>query len=1184
VTGLDGVSVLWGPPGRGKSTYLSHCFDQFEAAKQICIRHHYFLSLQDRGHARFFLHEIEESLIRQLEDRMPGLQAGPRDLDHWLDAAAQYAGARGCRLIVMLDGLDHVWREGRSLEHMHQLFATVLPPRPNMHVVVGTQKIAAKNLPHRLLQICPEEGWHALPLMSGHAIGHWLSVQHEAERLTLQEGGNPPEALSELTSAFHKLTGGLPLHLIYAFEMLTRPGGVLTAERVYALPPSPYGDIREYYAGLWMRISASARDILHAIASIDFPMPPDGLRQCFHGLAGIAEAIEEIDHLLDHRETGSFPFHGSIFVFVREQDGHAAAAAALRPAILAWLAGPAPAYWKWAWTWITQARFGDPQLLADEPNREWAIAALCAGQPPKQIEHILQDSEEIAFKALNFARAAELRALWARLSNAPQFQTHKFAEFVEGTLRATDNDYRLVELRSDLAEQVPETMLALLRALDPPAALVAGNRVLDELNRRVRDSRQQDYNNIDWPSLLVRTLPYIEIEPKRLRRFAKQQGRPDDLIGAAAEEALLTRRYGVALQFAGIHRGVRCDASLFRVLCLDGADPRGLPGQQARLAQPIFQALHAVRKWPLRARASGRVNVTRFVPSDRGYEAQGSTGPRLRSFFFRVLAGALGGRSAQVRLAGLDQVGDAWVRDVLEQIARVALEAAIRLDHGTALFTLCELYDWIAIPPRDTSNYDTHSVWIGVRLGVRDLAIDLQLLRRAADPALHIEAADLPDESNPLWLDALWLGYFAEHRLALHTPQAAEALLERVAAALGTTVQEFNERSNVWIDAATFALDHGLTVRAQACLDHAARCLMGYGWHKDVQAFELLEALEHLAAHDKGWAAAQILRLAPALDAITDYTDGDETNHARSTFYDLVADLLPDRTGPLYRTLTLSQDYRYAEELLTHVSKSLDPTNPHDQALLATFLQPIEFHDALTVAKGKGRAGARLIASLKQRIGYSRPAPEEDRGSSTDSRKRRRKRMPVPADYPPPMLLDFRAAVQTATGETWRDGATERWLNHWHAAERGLDALAALRGLLDADHFSYEIEQGYDTAFEISLALQGRQEAFFWLVEAQRHRHGWHRWYTSSAEAERRLELAATHYRDRWQDFILESAKPVLRTNGERSVFVLGHSRLVQFLLQVGEIERARALVETLIATQIAEVEDQPLTIPGWVA
>ena len=42
ISRTTGVTVLWGSPGRGKSTYLSYCVQSFNSEEVVCIRHHYF--------------------------------------------------------------------------------------------------------------------------------------------------------------------------------------------------------------------------------------------------------------------------------------------------------------------------------------------------------------------------------------------------------------------------------------------------------------------------------------------------------------------------------------------------------------------------------------------------------------------------------------------------------------------------------------------------------------------------------------------------------------------------------------------------------------------------------------------------------------------------------------------------------------------------------------------------------------------------------------------------------------------------------------------------------------------------------------------------------------------------------------------------------------------------------------
>lgn len=211
----DGVHVLWGPPGRGKSTYLSHLIDQKHSANDVWIRHHYFLSLTDRSTARFYYAEIARSLTDQIQDALPQVANG-LDLKETIKAAAAKLRERGARLVIVIDGLDHVWREGRSVDQMAQLFNELLLPQDNVTLLVGTQKVPDEQLPKRLLQAAPKAGWTELPLMSLDAVEAWLKVQKATGRLQVAPVAHlgSATALSRLARAFYDSSLGLPLHLI----------------------------------------------------------------------------------------------------------------------------------------------------------------------------------------------------------------------------------------------------------------------------------------------------------------------------------------------------------------------------------------------------------------------------------------------------------------------------------------------------------------------------------------------------------------------------------------------------------------------------------------------------------------------------------------------------------------------------------------------------------------------------------------------------------------------------------------------------------------------------------------------------------------------------------------------------------------------------------------------------------
>ena len=174
ITGSDGVVVLWGPPGRGKSTYLSHCVARIDRKNAICIRHHYFLSLDDRSDGRYHYHAIARSLSHQIEQAIPNLGESRGGVGELLETAALHLQGEGRKLIVVVDGLDHVWRDHRDHEDMEALFDALLPLPANVTLVVGTQKIDGRHLPARLLNALPTERWTELPLMSRAAVHGWL--------------------------------------------------------------------------------------------------------------------------------------------------------------------------------------------------------------------------------------------------------------------------------------------------------------------------------------------------------------------------------------------------------------------------------------------------------------------------------------------------------------------------------------------------------------------------------------------------------------------------------------------------------------------------------------------------------------------------------------------------------------------------------------------------------------------------------------------------------------------------------------------------------------------------------------------------------------------------------------------------------------------------------------------------
>ena len=84
------------------------------------------------------------------------------------------------------------------------------------------------------------------------------------------------------------------------------------------------------YGSLWDKLSDTGREILHALAGSEFHWPSLGIRQCLGN-------YDEISFLLDARESGILPFHGSLLAYVRDRHDHSEKFQALLPRIVTWL-------------------------------------------------------------------------------------------------------------------------------------------------------------------------------------------------------------------------------------------------------------------------------------------------------------------------------------------------------------------------------------------------------------------------------------------------------------------------------------------------------------------------------------------------------------------------------------------------------------------------------------------------------------------------------------------------------------------------------------------------------------------------------------------------------------------------------------------------------------------------------
>ena len=156
------------------------------------------------------------------------------------------------------------------------------------------------------------------------------------------------------------------------------------------------------------------------------------------------------------------------------------------------------------------------------------------------------------------------------------------------------------------------------------------------------------------------------------------------------------------------------------------------------------------------------------------------------------------------------------------------------------------------------------------------------------------------------------------------------------------------------LSAARLALVDGDFDRAKEHWDRAATFLVGYGWRKDITIYDLLDAIPSLSALDARSGLERLARLQPLIERVVNHTDGSETRHAPSKWWELLTVGDPDAAGwTVLRKLT--DDQHAPQPLLEGVRSDLwraheaqaspdvaaalrvtlgDPSLPTDAALL----------------------------------------------------------------------------------------------------------------------------------------------------------------------------------------------------------------------------------------------------------
>lgn len=1184
--GSWGARVLWGSPGQGKSTFLSYACKRLKERGSPVIRHHYFLDLQDSSD-RFNPGRVADSLMAQMRslgvDGLNHLGDHPENLRQWFAACGKAYESESKRFIVVVDGLDHVWRENdEEIGPLKSLFDQLLPLPANTTLIVGTQRVDEKQLPARLNTHLRLEYWIELPRMRLPSIHAWIVAQHDAGTFQIEAVSAPANKLSELAIAFERCSDGHPLVLTYTFLALIHQNQALTARLVDESTPVPIADSRAYYASLWQRLSPKAKDALHLMAVEDFIWPVGALEQCLGSDDSSLEA--EIGHLLTSVDAGLIAFHGSLYVFISDQPARDERVRALLSKVQYWLETDAPPYLRWAWLWVYQSRQGDHEALLANTSRSWAIEALSNAYPSWQLINILEAAEEVAFAAGDYEQAIRKRALKTRLHNGLSFQLDDVDELEHCALRLTADPYPSLLLASELNQSSVHglhrlAMLYLSLGQDDRAS-----GVQERLRLKINDQIESGVLQPDGYQKAIEQ--FLEVaagthhyEPNRIVGLSLKHHRASQVFERFLNGASQGEDVDALISFSAVPMPVQ----LRRVLELETIRTASWAGAQLHQREEFsrFRKHPLSVCWHLLYRGANGSPRRPYVPAHEAlatsYKTTDEEGFSLyiHHLFFDALAQTLlvGGARDPDSLGV--RSNRAWMNATLDGLASIANACGALLSRGEIpAFSIAYRRFNLEAPKA----YE-HNDWFDYRAVRRALVMitaDLYFLSR---PRSHIERVSVDEwtkcKNSSFFALEHWRELFLERNFRILDVEAARLDIEDREKNSLSTIQPFNELAAELAGLCTWATAYRLDDLAVRLLSKAYRCAIGYGWRKDWQLPVILESVEEISEHDTRAAIQAIRELAPIYTHIGNMTE--KSGASPSDLAPMLLRLMPDAYVRFYSFLLESAEWYEAERTFAKYLEVVDLARPETSPTFA-FLGTEEAQAAIRARK---QEGATMLLGPWTNGVHASLSPKPDRQNANGEAPPDRSAMPNITAHPAHMLDDFLTAVEASGQSKLESEWITNWFHHWEVQGKGTEMLKAIDSLLQQGRLDWRRTKLLDLAYPLSRKTQGPAKAFRWLVAAHRYRRGWSGHFYGHSEAARRIKLAAKDYPKRWAEFVDMSTMPPPEQSDRSRV--IPDAGLITLLLHVGEVSRAISILRVLLDIATEEFEMQPLGQPSWL-
>ncbi|MCW8451786.1 ATP-binding protein [Legionella quinlivanii] len=1183
-TTKPGCLVISGLPGMGKSTYLSFLTDQLIEKNTPVIRHHYYLSPHFIGD-RIAFNNAARSLQSQIKNLYPfnfdSDKLDPQQLDTWICKAAAKAAESDEMLVVIIDGLDHVYRERSDISQLEHLVNRIDPLKEKICLLYGTQPISDEYLPNALLRSAPRaKSWIEIPTMGLDAIKERIDFLVSTEEIhVVGEDEHQRREIVEISQAFLNISQGYPLHIIYSLNSLKLAEEKISKYIVERLPTCPAGDIHAYYENLWVTLSESAKEILFLIANADFSWPDNThLEFCFDDSLIFRNSYAEIQHLVEKRLSGITPFHSSLFVYLKRKNEFSESKERLNQKSKAWIKHHAPEYWKWGWDWIIEANLGNNAPLLQGITREWLIQSLCKAYPLQHIEHIIVVAENIAFKQSLYPELLRLRLLKMRLLNGPEFQVQDFSKFLDCSLNSSPDTFGLV-WRADNLKLIPDNEIVIVaKHLQGKDERIV-NACAKEIYRRIRFyARLEDFNHYQTLNSLVDG--YLQVlvsyDNPDLERINEFYERLTDKSSSLIRIVELLIQYG--------HRHLLLDLSLFDIpediysqLIDEVVLAASIEDVSVEEASPNLKIANSNLGLLYLFLTGKAVSPEENTELECPREHEAATYHLFYQHFFNRLVSSLSKSDIieEPHLAEPTSIAE-FIKNAWFTFQYASSAVAAKLNAG-GKFEVLALYKSFAAlqsPDQYRLGYQLDTVLFNIKKSLAKIAIHLNILCNSIDAFAELNEEAFSEISESFWWNSHVFFDVAAQNSIFNFPrniksQVFHKLFETELHRRDNTSTLANDSLELGI----LANRHGLYDEGRQFLERTAINIVGYGHRKDLTLHEVFEAIEECSNSHCPQVSGWLRRVATFTTDVFDFSER-EIRHIPGWFTELLSKHNPERLVDEFDYHLSEENWHRTNIILKNIVKTFSLTTKSEHS----FLRCMTTFDALTALKEKAEGNATLMKIYEEQckiLGGMPPAPTERFSTEEEETLV----CPNVTSIQPNNLDELKSKLHTISYKI-REQFIADWIAYWVDKNQGAIILNSFNLYYEKENSNYELNDCLHKIFLLSKKIEGKTKAYKWAVRDIKLNDCWSRY--SYSQAEKSLRQYGSIYKNQWERLLQDTMSPSSSKQQRDETVIVPSTQMVTYLISAGQIDLAVEITEVMVSSLEGDIAHLPLTELYW--